>query len=107
DLLIHQPNTSNGFSATLFGEKRKQKNTESKEISYTAEYGYMNYILSFRGTEFSNMGDIGADIKLMVASIPKNQYNDMILFYLQCKGDMPFHIDIESKEFVESKNTTK
>ncbi|RDU58746.1 hypothetical protein CQA53_11940, partial [Helicobacter didelphidarum] len=32
DLLIHQPNTSNGFSATLFGEKRKQKNTESKEI---------------------------------------------------------------------------
>ncbi|MDY5821582.1 MAG: hypothetical protein SPJ83_02110 [Helicobacter sp.] len=30
DLLIHQPNTSNGFSATLFGEKRKQKNAESK-----------------------------------------------------------------------------
>ncbi|TLD79355.1 hypothetical protein LS81_010630, partial [Helicobacter trogontum] len=32
DLLIHQPNTESGFSATLFGEKRKQKNTESKEI---------------------------------------------------------------------------
>ena len=25
DLLIHQPNTSNGFSATLFGEKKKTK----------------------------------------------------------------------------------
>ncbi|AQQ59227.1 hypothetical protein XJ32_02950 [Helicobacter bilis] len=30
DLLIHQPNTHSGFSATLFGEKRKQKNAESK-----------------------------------------------------------------------------
>ncbi|MDY5185099.1 hypothetical protein [Helicobacter trogontum] len=30
DLLIHQPNTDSGFSATLFGEKRKQKNTDSK-----------------------------------------------------------------------------
>ena len=30
DLLIHQPNTESGFSATLFGEKRKQTNTESK-----------------------------------------------------------------------------
>lgn len=29
ELLIHQPNTESGFSATLFGEKRKQKNTES------------------------------------------------------------------------------
>ena len=30
DLLIHQPNTESGFSATLFGEKRKQRNIESK-----------------------------------------------------------------------------
>ena len=30
DILIHQPNTESGFSATLFGEKRKQTNTESK-----------------------------------------------------------------------------
>ena len=30
DILIHQPNTESGFSATLFGEKRKQINTESK-----------------------------------------------------------------------------
>ena len=44
DLLIHQPNTESGFSATLFGEKRKQRNTESKEIGYTSEYGYINWI---------------------------------------------------------------
>ncbi|WP_233714323.1 hypothetical protein, partial [Helicobacter trogontum] len=61
DLLIHQPNTESGFSATLFGEKRKQRNTESKEISYTSEYGYINYTLAIRGTEPNNMGDIGAD----------------------------------------------
>ena len=30
DILIHQPNTESGFSATLFGEKRKQTNIESK-----------------------------------------------------------------------------
>ena len=51
DLLIHQPNTESGFSATLFGEKRKQKNTESKATQYTNDYGYTNYILAFRGTE--------------------------------------------------------
>lgn len=32
-------------------EKRKQTNTESKEVSYTSNYGYTNYILSIRGTE--------------------------------------------------------
>ncbi|TLD79353.1 hypothetical protein LS81_010620 [Helicobacter trogontum] len=33
DLLIHHiPNTESGFSATLFGEKRKQRNTESKGV---------------------------------------------------------------------------
>lgn len=51
DLLIHQPNTDSGFSATLFGEKRKQTNTESKATQYTNDYGYTNYILAFRGTE--------------------------------------------------------
>lgn len=51
DLLIHQPNTESGFSATLFGEKRKQTNTESKATQYTNDYGYTNYILAFRGTE--------------------------------------------------------
>lgn len=52
ELLKHCPNTNSGFSATLFGEKRKQTHTESKEVSYTADYGYTNYILSIRGTEF-------------------------------------------------------
>ncbi|GAB0174116.1 hypothetical protein NHP164001_21440 [Helicobacter trogontum] len=71
DLLIHQPNIEGGFSATLFGEKRKQKNTESKEISYTSEYGYINYILAIRGTEPLNMGDIGADTSLILRNLPK------------------------------------
>ncbi|WP_238699694.1 hypothetical protein [Helicobacter trogontum] len=71
DLLIHQPNTESGFSATLFGEKRKQKNTESKEISYTSEYGYTNYILAIRGTEPLNRGDIGADTSLILRNLPK------------------------------------
>ena len=52
DLLEHQHNTNSGFSATLFGEKRKQTNTESKEKSYTNQYGYVNYILAIHGTEF-------------------------------------------------------
>ena len=30
ELIHHIPNTLSGFSATLFGEKRKQTNTESK-----------------------------------------------------------------------------
>ena len=51
DLLIHQPNTKSGFSATLFSEKRKQKDTESKEIKYTNKYGYINYILAIISTE--------------------------------------------------------
>lgn len=34
-LLKHQPNTDSGFSATIFGEKRKQTNKETKEVSYT------------------------------------------------------------------------
>ncbi|MDY5821886.1 MAG: hypothetical protein SPJ83_03680 [Helicobacter sp.] len=51
DLLKHCPNTESGFSATLFGEKRKQTNTESKATQYTNDYGYTNYILAFRGTE--------------------------------------------------------
>ncbi|WP_233714326.1 hypothetical protein [Helicobacter trogontum] len=90
DLLIHQPNTESGFSATLFGEKRKQRNTESKEISYTAEYGYINYILAIRGTEPLNMGDIGADTKLALGNLPKKQHLDMLLFYNQCNRKYSF-----------------
>ncbi|MGJ0159249.1 hypothetical protein ACP0SI_09390, partial [Campylobacter coli] len=74
DLLKHCPNTNSGFSATLFGEKRKQKNTESKEISYTSEYGYINYILAIRGTEISSFKDLFvADASLAIGSIPKAQ----------------------------------
>ena len=50
-ICFHQPNTKSGFSATLFSEKRKQKDTESKEIKYTNKYGYINYILAIISTE--------------------------------------------------------
>ncbi|WP_300900638.1 hypothetical protein [uncultured Helicobacter sp.] len=103
DLLIHQPNTESGFSATLFGEKRKQRNTESKEISYTSEYGYINYILAIRGTEPLNRGDIGADTKLALGNIPKKQHLDMLLFYNQCIGNIPFYVERDSKEYIESR----
>ena len=96
DLLIHQPNTDSGFSATLFGEKRKQTNKETKEVSYTAEYGHINYILAIRGTEPSNMGDIKADTNLTIGKIPKKQYEDMILFYYQCIGKIPFYVELDS-----------
>ncbi len=90
DLLKHCPNTNSGFSATLFGEKRKQKNTESKEISYTSEYGYINYILAIRGTEMSSFKDLFvADVSLAIGSIPKAQYDDMINFYETCIKDYP------------------
>ncbi|RDU59980.1 hypothetical protein CQA53_11130 [Helicobacter didelphidarum] len=85
DLLLHQPNTDSGFSATLFGEKRKQKNTESKEISYTAEYGYINYILAFRGTEMGSdkikamLNDFYTNFLLGTNQIPE-QYFDLIHF---------------------------
>ncbi|WP_300900641.1 hypothetical protein [uncultured Helicobacter sp.] len=96
DLLIHQPNTESGFSATLFGEKRKQKNTESKAIQYTSEYGYTNYILAIRGTEPNNKGDIGADTKLALGNLPKKQHLDMLLFYNQCIGNIPFYVERDS-----------
>ena len=89
DLLDHCSNTESGFSATLFGEKRKQTNKETKEISYTSEYGYINYVLAIRGTEPSNMGDINADMNLTIGKIPKKQYEDMLNFYIQCKTKYP------------------
>ena len=103
DLLIHQPNTKSGFSATLFSEKRKQKNTESKAIQYTSEYGYINYILAIRGTELNNKGDIGADTKLALGNLPKKQHLDMLLFYNQCIGNIPFYVEGDSKEYIESR----
>lgn len=84
DLLKHQHNTNSGFSATLFAEKRLQINKETKEKSYTAKYGYTNYILSFRGTEVTKdleqmLQDFYTDFLLARNKIPQ-QYFDMIDF---------------------------
>ena len=81
-LLIHQPNTDSGFSATLF------QNKESKE-----------YTLAIRGTEPSNIGDLKADVNLMAGNLPKKQYFDMLLFYNQCIGKIPFYAEGDSKEY--------
>ena len=79
-LLIHQPNTDSGFSATLFQNKQTNE-----------------YILSFRGTKPDDMGDIKADKDLFLGNIPKEQYFDMLLFYYQCIGQIPFYVTSESK----------
>ncbi|EOH1943211.1 lipase family protein [Campylobacter coli] len=90
DLLKHCPNTDSGFSATLFGEKRKQIDSKTKEKSYTSEYGYINYILAIRGTEMSSFKDLFvADASLAIGSISKAQYDDMINFYETCIKDYP------------------
>ncbi len=69
ELLNHQPNTSSGFSATLF------QNKESKE-----------YILAFRGTEPSDWKKdiVDADKDLALGKLASNQYIDMIKFYVEC-----------------------
>ena len=79
DILIHQPNTESGFSATLF------QNKESKE-----------YTLAIRGTEPSNIGDIKTDVNLTFKNLPKKQYFDMLLFYYQCIGTIPFYVESDS-----------
>ena len=79
DMLIHQPNTESGFSATLF------QNKESKE-----------YTLAIRGTEPSNIGDLKADVNLVAGIIPTKQYLDMLLFYNQCIGKIPFYVESDS-----------
>ncbi|HID0718062.1 TPA: lipase family protein, partial [Campylobacter jejuni] len=90
DLLKHCPNTRSGFSATLFGEKRKQIDSKTKEEGYTSEYGYINYILAIRGTEMSSFKDLFvADASLTIGSIPKAQYDDMLNFYETCIKDYP------------------
>ncbi|WP_230845636.1 hypothetical protein [Helicobacter pullorum] len=96
DVLIHQPNTHSGFSATLFGEKRKQTNTQTKEVTYTNEGGYINYILAIRGTETDNIKDYFADKNLLFKDTPKEQYFDMLLFYNQCIGKIPFYVESDS-----------
>lgn len=70
DLLIHQPNTESGFSATLF------QNKETKE-----------YTLAIRGTEFKleQIKDLINDYYIGTNSSDMNrvieQYFDMLLFY--------------------------
>lgn len=91
DLLKHCPNTESGFSATLFGEKQTNKQTQEK--SSTSECGYVNYILAIRGTEFKfNQAwedIIATDGSLLLSSTPKAQYDDMIHFYESCVRDYP------------------
>ncbi|WP_027338434.1 lipase family protein [Helicobacter bilis] len=72
DLLVHQPNTESGFSATLF------QNKETKE-----------YTLAIRGTEPSDTGDLKTDARMALGYIPQGQYNDMLSFYNQCKAKYP------------------
>ena len=76
DLLIHQPNTESGFSATLF------QNKETKE-----------YTLAIRGTELKLsqawQDIITTDGSLLLSSTPLEQYNDMLRFYNQCKTKYP------------------
>ena len=70
DLLIHQPNTESGFSATLF------QNKETKE-----------YTLAIRGTEFNleQIKDLINDYYIGTNNSDMNrvieQYFDMLLFY--------------------------
>ncbi len=70
DMLIHQPNTHSGFSATLFQDK------ESKE-----------YTLAIRGTEFKldQIQDLINDYYIGTNNSDMNrvieQYFDMLLFY--------------------------
>ncbi|WP_240471205.1 lipase family protein, partial [Campylobacter cuniculorum] len=75
-LLKHQPNTTSGFSATLF-EDTKDNNQK---------------IIVIRGTEpKSNFGvDIlDADVDLALGKVPYNQYLDMIKFYSECVKEFP------------------
>ena len=62
ELLIHQPNTSNGFSATLFQDK------ESKE-----------FILAFRGTESFTRDMFITDFQLLLSSLTNQYQNEMRL----------------------------
>ena len=83
DLLIHQPNTESGFSATLF------QNKETKE-----------YTLAIRGTEPSDTGDLKTDARMALGYIPQGQYNDMLRFYNQCKAKYPAMIESKSLNIV-------
>lgn len=55
DVLIHQPNTHSGFSATLFSDKTKNR-----------------FIVAFRGTELTRINDIIQDIALSLNANPQS-----------------------------------
>lgn len=80
ELLIHQPNTESGFSATLFQHKQSKL-----------------FTLAIRGTDEYWKDIKKANIDLIGSKVPLLQYNDMLLFYVQCKGEIPFYVDSESK----------
>ena len=73
-MLIHQPNTHSGFSATLF----KDTKADSKDLEYT---------LAIRGTEFKleQIQDLLNDYYIGTNNSDMNrvieQYFDMLLFY--------------------------
>ena len=92
DLLIHQPNTESGFSATLF----KDTKADSKDSEYT---------LAIRGTEFKleQIKDIINDYYIGTNNDDLDkvieQYFDMLLFYeeiikplMQEKGVMRINV---------------
>ncbi|WP_251825267.1 hypothetical protein [Campylobacter jejuni] len=75
-LLKHQPNTTSGFSATLFGDT---KDNNQK-------------IIVIRGTEPTSnfsVDILDADVDLASGKVPNNQYLDMIKFYSECVKEFP------------------
>ncbi|EOD7248229.1 hypothetical protein ACJ5FQ_001812 [Campylobacter coli] len=75
-LLKHQPNTTSGFSATLF-EDTKDNNQK---------------IIVIRGTEPTSnfsVDILDADVDLALGKVPYNQYLDMIKFYSECVKEFP------------------
>ncbi|EMZ39921.1 hypothetical protein LS77_001360 [Helicobacter bilis] len=42
---------------------------------------------------------IGADTSLTLGNLPKKQHLDMLLFYCQCIGKIPFYVEGDSKEY--------
>ncbi|WP_181882466.1 hypothetical protein [Helicobacter didelphidarum] len=82
-LLAHQQNTASGFSATLFEDRGEliDKETNTRKVDEDSKY-----VLAIRGTEFPNdiINDIlDADKDLAFGILPKNQYLDMLKFYLE------------------------
>ena len=73
-----------GFHACLFGEKKLQSHSETKEKSYT------NYTLAIRGS-FDSKDYVEADFwhLLINSTIPFDYYNDMLNFYEQCVEKYP------------------